>query len=423
MGAYTIYISSTYRDLIEDRDLLRKRLDQAQYTTVCMEKYPPALSKEIKEKCQDDVKKADIYIGIIGENYGSLAKDEMGNELPYSYTEYEYDAAVESKRKRLIFLKKPKAVITDQRLLNFIKKINTSPFLMGQFEEPAELPALVLASIIAETGDYEKKIIPAETKYFCDRSDQADFFKDHLIKNINRFIYFFMICGHKYNGHALMVKRCICSMQQLFGNKETLDIILMANSNPPSDAEKIKEDIKKKVLRQLELKTGEPIPAFSGSCFMECLNKLNKSCLVISIIIQSSFLKDHIEVYKKGVEKFYNEFSQQETAGYKDKKIVFFIHVQYADEVIAQNTIIHDFENVPYFIERRMPLLNKINDINVNEWMIEYNLEDNQAEIDKRIKEFFATIERDENDEYYMDNAENAMEKVIDYYNINKLNG
>lgn len=422
MGAYSIYISSTYRDLIDDRDLLRKRLDQAQYITVCMEKYPPALSQDIKTKCQDDVKKADIYVGIIGESYGSLAKDEAGNELPFSYTEYEYDAAVESKRKRLVFFKKPKNAITDQRLIAFIKKISTSPFFTSQFDEISELPGLVLASIIAQTGDFEKKIIPEETKYFCDRTEQADFFKEKLIQNINSHVYFFMICGHKYNGHSLMVKRCICGVQHLLGSKETLDIMFMANSNPPSDAEKIKKDIKKKILRQLELKTGDAISSFSANCFIDCLSRLNKNCLVVSIIIQTSFLRNHIAVYKEGLEKFYDEFSKHADTDYKDKKIIFFIDVQYASEADGPTPDISEFENVPYFIERRMPTLSKISDVLVNEWMLEYNLEDNQSEIDKRIKEYFSGIERDENDEYFMDNAEEAMEKVIDFYNISKLN-
>src|SRR4029078_10864920 len=172
MSAYSIYISSTYRDLIEDRKLLRTLLDQAQYTTVCMEKYPPALSQSIKEKCQDDVCKADIYVGIIGDNYGSISRDENGLEMDFSYTEYEYDAAVASKRKRLIFFKKFEEPPKDERLIAFINKIKKSPFFTASFEDIKDLPGMVLASIIAQTGENIKKIIPTETKYFCDRFDQ-----------------------------------------------------------------------------------------------------------------------------------------------------------------------------------------------------------------------------------------------------------
>lgn len=422
MNAYSIYISSTYRDLIEDRDLLRTRLDQAQYCTVCMEKYPPALSQIIKEKCQADVCKADIYVGIIGDNYGSIARDENGDELGFSYTEYEYDAAVASKRRRLIFFKTFKEPPKDERLIAFINKIKKSPLFTSSFEDIKDLPGLVLASIIAETGDFVKKIIPSETKYFCDRYDQADLFHSSLMKDLNDQIHFFMICGHKYNGHAMFVKRCMYTLSHMFGNQETLDIIIMANSNPPSDENKITEDLRKKVLRQLQQKTKEPVPDFSADCFFECLHKTNKHCLIISIVIQSSFLKNHTEVYKKAFQKFYTEFSETCNPIYKDKKILFFIHVQYIEEAGNEQEVVQNFESEPHFTEIRLPTLANISDPLITEWMMENNIEDNQADIDDRLKEFFSSIEKNPDGEYYMDNAEEAMDRVIDFYNQKKIN-
>jgi len=387
-----------------------------------MEKYPPALSQNIKSKCQNDVCKADIYVGIIGDNYGSIAVDENGNELDFSYTEYEYDAAVAGKRKRLIFFKVLKEPSKDERLIAFINKIKKSPFFTSSFEDVKDLPGLVLASIIAETGDYVKKIIPSETKYFCDRFDQADLFHNILIKKLNNQIHFFMLSGHKYNGHAMFVKRCTYTISHMFGNQETLDIAVMANSNPPSDENKIKEDLRKKVLRQLEQKTKEAVPEFSADCFFECLQKTNKICMVISIVVQSTFLKDHTEVYKKAFQKFYAEFSQLENPVYKDKKIIFFIHMQYTDEIGKEQEIVKDFENEPHFIEMRLPTLGKINDPLITEWIMENGIEDNQSDIDKSIGDFFSSIARDPNGEYYMDNAEEAMERLIDFYNEKKIN-
>ncbi|PVD54028.1 hypothetical protein DC498_01150 [Terrimonas sp.] len=422
MGAYSIYISSTYRDLIEDRNLLRLRLDQAQYITVCMEKYPPALSQSIKDKCQKDVADADIYVGIIGDKYGSLAMDENGNQLPLSYTEYEYDAAVMNKKKRLIFFKAVKEPIADERLLKFISKIKTTPFFTGVFDDYKDLPGLVLAAVVAETGDFKKKFIPGETKLLCDRVEQARFFTNSIMQNVHHHIYFFMVCGHKYNGHSMMVNRCIYSIRNQFGNNETLDIRFMANSNPPSDGEKIKQDIKNKLLSQLQSKTNEVITVFSADSFFDCLNKVNKNCLVISIIIQSTFLKNHIDVYKEGIQKFYTEFSQVDNPLYRNKKIIFFTHVQYNDETADKDVMIKDFENMPHFENKKMPVLEKINDDIIVEWMLENNLGENQFEIDNQVKEHFSTIERDMNQEYFMDNAAEAMEKIIDHYNTKKFN-
>jgi len=422
MSAYSIYISSTYRNLIEDRTLLRTRLDQAQYTTVCMEKYPPALSVDIKDKCQNDVCKADIYVAIIGDSYGSIALGEDGQPLEFSYTEYEYDAAVTGKKKRLIFFKTMKEPPADERLIKFINKIKKSHFFTGEFDDVRDLPALVLASIIAQTGDYAKKLIPSETRFFCDRFEQADVFHNTLVQKLNNQIHFFMLCGHRYNGHSMFVKRCMYTVSNMFGNQETLDITVMANSNPPSDENKIKEELRRKVLRQLETKSKQPVPEFSADCFFECLHRSNKLCLVISIVIQSSFLKDHTEVYKKAFAKFHNEFSQQANPAYQDKKVIFFIHVQYVDEAGNEQEIVRDFESEPHFIEMRLPTLNKINDDLVTEWMMENDIEDNQSDIDKRIKDFFISVERDARGDYFMDNAEAALGQVIDFYNEKKIN-
>jgi len=387
-----------------------------------MEKYAPALSVTIKEKCQDDVCKADIYIGIIGDSYGSIALGPDGNPLEFSYTEYEYDAAVASNKKRLVFLKTTKEPITDQRLLNFIAKIRKSRFFTGEFSDVKDLPHLVLESLIAETGDSTKKLIPSETRFFCDRFDQSEVFHTSLAKNLNNQIHFFMLCGHRYNGHAMFVKRCMYTVNKMFGNQETVDITVMANSNPPSDESKIAEDLRRKVLRQLEQKTKQPVASFSADCFFECLHKSNNLCLVISIVVQSSFLKDHTEVYKKAFAKFYNEFSQQANPAYQDKKVIFFIHLQYIDEAGNEQEIVRDFENEPHFVEMRLPTLDKINDSLVEEWMLENDIEDNQSDIDKRVKEFFAAIGRDLNGAYFMDDAEASLEKVIDYYNEKKIN-
>jgi len=420
MSAYSIYISSTYKDLIEERGLLRAYLDRAQYVTVCMEKYPPASPENIKVRCQGDVCKADMYVAIIGDTYGSIALDENGKELGISYTEYEYDAAVESKKKRFVFFKTLKEPPKDERLISFITKIKKSALLTANFDDIKELPAQVMSSIIAATKDYLPNFIPSETKYLCDRSDQFQGFHDALLKKLTNQIHYFMLSGHRYNGHANFVKRCIYAIKTMFNNQETLDVTVMANSSPPSDENKVAEELRKKVLRQLEQKVKEPVSEFSADCFFECLQKSNKLCLVISIIIQSTFLKNHTDVYKKAFQRFYDEFSQKENPAYQDKKIIFFIDVQYVEEAGNEKDIVEDFENEPHFVGLRLPTLNMINDSLIMDWIQENDIEHNQMEIDTRIKDFFASIARDANDQYFMDSAEGPMEKLIDFYNQQK---
>lgn len=125
-------------------------------------------------------------------------------------------------------------------------------------------------------------------------------------------------------------------------------------------------------------------------------------------------------MYKKAFQKFCNEFSQKRNPVYADKKIVFFIHVQYIEKAGNEQEVVQDFEGEPHFIEIRLPTLGNISDPLITEWMMENNIEDNQADIDDRLKEFFSSIEKDPNGEYYMDNAEGPLDRLIDYYNQKK---
>src|SRR5262249_7696699 len=153
----------------------------------------------------------------------------------------------------------------------FITKIKNSGILTAYFDDIKELPAQVLSSIIAATKDYLPNFIPTETKYLCDRSDQFQGFHDALLKKLTNQIHYFMLCGHRYNGHANFVKRCIYAIKTMFNNQETLDVTVMANSSPPSDENKVAQELRKKVLIQLEKKVKEPVPEFSADCFFGCL--------------------------------------------------------------------------------------------------------------------------------------------------------
>ena len=95
--------------------------------------------------------------------------------------------------------------------------------------------------------------------------------------------------------------------------------------------------------------------------------------------------------------------------------------MQYIEEAGNEKEVVETFESEPHFTEIRLPTLSKISDALVTEWIIENNIEDNQSDIDKRLKQFFSSIERDPNDEYFMDNAEEAMDRVIDFYNEEKI--
>ncbi|MBI4852287.1 MAG: metallophosphoesterase [Acidobacteria bacterium] len=82
-----IFISGTYRELYDYRDVLEKKLQHlASYLKIKINFYPKVLNDQnitlTKEK---DVEKFDIYIGLIGQLYGEEGAEEL------SETEIEYE--------------------------------------------------------------------------------------------------------------------------------------------------------------------------------------------------------------------------------------------------------------------------------------------------------------------------------------------
>lgn len=85
-----IYISSTYKDLKTHREKVCLALRTAGYKDVTLMEEYAANDKHPVEKCLDDVRRADIYIGIFGQRYGYIpdeAEDHNPNRL--SITEFE----------------------------------------------------------------------------------------------------------------------------------------------------------------------------------------------------------------------------------------------------------------------------------------------------------------------------------------------
>ena len=96
-----IYISSTYSDLKEHREIVSRTLRQMRHEVIAMEDYV-ATDQRPLAKCLADVGGCDIYVGIIAWRYGYVpAKD---NPEHRSITEMEFRQAALTGKPCLIFL-------------------------------------------------------------------------------------------------------------------------------------------------------------------------------------------------------------------------------------------------------------------------------------------------------------------------------
>jgi len=144
---YQLFVSSTYEDLKKEREKVIDILLKRNCLPVGMELFP-ALHKEQFEYIKEKIDESDYYIVLIGGKYGSI--DENG----ISYTEKEYDYAIETGKKVMAFIQmKPKQIETDElkrgKLTFFKEKVKQEKLV--QFWKSIEDLSTKLNASLSET--------------------------------------------------------------------------------------------------------------------------------------------------------------------------------------------------------------------------------------------------------------------------------
>jgi len=161
-----IFVSSTFKDLVECREKVRIVLRRMGHEDVAME-YFVAEDKRPLDKCLNAVVSSDLYIGIFAWRYGYIPD---GYEK--SMTELEYQKAVETGKDCLIFLLHedapwPRKFIDKGENLDKIEALRSNfstEYLAGFFTTPDDLVGLVSSAvhkweIESRNSPEEKKII------------------------------------------------------------------------------------------------------------------------------------------------------------------------------------------------------------------------------------------------------------------------
>lgn len=172
----TVFISSTYIDLQEERKELWKALEKFNVIVKGMEKFG-ARPEDSLTTCLNEVEQSDIYIGIIGVRFGSI--DKSTNK---SYTQLEYEKALESKKPILIYLiDKEKAQVIpshfdveNQEKLEIFKNKLRENHTVDTFKD---------------SNDLVDKLNRQFHKYLTQKEEEAEFSDDfeNSISVLNRF--------------------------------------------------------------------------------------------------------------------------------------------------------------------------------------------------------------------------------------------
>jgi hypothetical protein len=96
-----VYLSGTYKDLVEHRKAAYQQLRMMRHDVIGMEDYV-ASDQRPTDKCLADVAKSDVYLGIFAWRYGFVPS--RGNPQKRSITELEYRRAKALDKPCLVFL-------------------------------------------------------------------------------------------------------------------------------------------------------------------------------------------------------------------------------------------------------------------------------------------------------------------------------
>lgn len=115
---YQIFISSTYSDLIEERDGIIKSILEMYHIPIGMEMFS-AEDEDQWEIIRRTISVSDYYILILGLRYGSKMPDGI------SFTQKEYEYALEQKIPILAFILHDSAPLTKEKRDDNLMEINT----------------------------------------------------------------------------------------------------------------------------------------------------------------------------------------------------------------------------------------------------------------------------------------------------------
>ena len=144
---YQVFISSTYRDLVEEREKVITTLQQMGHIPAGMELFKASADDKIKY-IKKVIDYSDYYVLIIGSEYGSL--DPRTNK---SYTQIEYEYA-KSKNIPILAFYKENVENADENFINFREEVKNN-HLCKPWKDRDDLTLSIITSLTDAIAEYE----------------------------------------------------------------------------------------------------------------------------------------------------------------------------------------------------------------------------------------------------------------------------
>ena len=186
---FNVFVSSTYRDLKEEREKVIEAIEKV-CKAIGMEKFLPD-EKSTLEVCLENLKKCNIYIGIVGSRYGSIVPESQLKEVEgenyekykgLSFTHYEFRKAGELGIPRAVFIINEE--IKDEKINKFLsllkgKKEDEINKFKREIEDSISPSYCSLDELSERVKNFLKEKIPEWTlkgrlkiSYFYDREEE-----------------------------------------------------------------------------------------------------------------------------------------------------------------------------------------------------------------------------------------------------------
>ena len=144
---YQVFVSSTYKDLIEEREAVIRQLQDFNFIPAGMELFK-ASPQEKFDYIKKEIDHSDYYVLIIGSSYGSIYP-----VTGKSYTQTEYDYAKSKDIPILTFYKNIE--ITDTKQAEFKKEVTKHP-MCKSWENKDDLVKSITASLFQVEKEHER---------------------------------------------------------------------------------------------------------------------------------------------------------------------------------------------------------------------------------------------------------------------------